>query len=698
MANYSISSIKIGSNTYSLSDSTARANFDNYLKVIRSVSTSTNQGGYWAAMCNSSQTGLPSLPAPDMWWHVLSMDWNGDTNYWISQLALPTNSGGVPYYRFNDSGGTNIDSSTWHCFITDANIGDQSVNYATYCGASYALTSTTASASLAAGLLYFDGARPNASQILAKGNAIIFGSPGTINDQAWIRVTGTSENDMMLEIATGDDGASDFNVHFTGYNTANEKAIDIVLPKNSGTVALTSDIHDTTVTLAGKDDSWTANFTLNSETDQTVNLDEVTAKSLYMDESYNMSTPDTTSRLFCFPSTNTMDTGSNGSSSKWSIISISNGKNGVSNSQLAVGSGYQLRYRAYFEGNSTYGTESHWGDWRDIAFEDVVSSKISSATSDLITRNDLYSWVQGYGSWNLVNTLEDKTNVYGWLYRDVINSYDDSLSATAYLLIGYVASGYYSNPTSGTMANYGRSQAIHIHGWWGGSGFSYKNQVDCVLSFYYISSTSYSISAKGWMHRSNTTDDIIVTSNGYIYLKTTQGKPRCQIFVDRNGPSVLSSSSTNWSTSSPSGTSLSSKLVDFSILLSPKITINGTSVSLGSSATINPPSNCDVILRTLSFRGGADYSISGIYCTTVSITVDGSVGSEGSAYFTAPTTSYYSTYAYGGWKYTASIVSGGYINTLCIGIEQASNRIWLKRAISGQSQTYTVQIIGVRYY
>lgn len=90
----------------------------------RGADFSLNRSHYWAGM--STQTGINSN-----WWHVLSMDWIGnDTSNWISQLALPTQQGGVPKYRRNDSGGTAITSSTWHSFITDENISSQSVNYA----------------------------------------------------------------------------------------------------------------------------------------------------------------------------------------------------------------------------------------------------------------------------------------------------------------------------------------------------------------------------------------------------------------------------------------------------------------------------------------------------------------------------------------------------------------------------------------
>lgn len=236
--------------------------------TTRGASRSTSGAGYWAAMAKSTENGSPTLPSSG-WWHVISMDWVGsDSNNWFSQLALPTQDGGVPYYRRNNASGTSIDSSTWHTFITDENIGSQSVKYATsalqdnngnqinttYVNftsqqtisgqktfSSYVICGG-GSAAPSAGLSYVNGVKPSAGQSLLTGNALIFSNPATSNDQAWIRITGTGESDTVLEIATGDDGATDFNVHFRGYNTSNATAVDIAMPKQSGTVALTSDL------------------------------------------------------------------------------------------------------------------------------------------------------------------------------------------------------------------------------------------------------------------------------------------------------------------------------------------------------------------------------------------------------------------------------------------------------------------------
>ena len=35
--------------------------------------------------------------------------------------TTPTQHGGVPYYKRNNSGGTDIANSTWHAFLTDEN-------------------------------------------------------------------------------------------------------------------------------------------------------------------------------------------------------------------------------------------------------------------------------------------------------------------------------------------------------------------------------------------------------------------------------------------------------------------------------------------------------------------------------------------------------------------------------------------------
>lgn len=83
--------------------------------VTRGSSVSTATTGYWAAMCNSTQTGSPVLPTSGKWWHVISMDWtNNDVKNWISQLAIATQDGSGVWWRRNDTGGTTINSYSWN--------------------------------------------------------------------------------------------------------------------------------------------------------------------------------------------------------------------------------------------------------------------------------------------------------------------------------------------------------------------------------------------------------------------------------------------------------------------------------------------------------------------------------------------------------------------------------------------------------
>lgn len=73
-------------------------------------------------------------------------------------------------------------------------------------------------------------------------NGIAFADPYNGNgnsDAGWIRHIETTANSGELEIAIGDDG--DESMHFRGYNTSNTVAWDAVMPRKSGTIALTSD-------------------------------------------------------------------------------------------------------------------------------------------------------------------------------------------------------------------------------------------------------------------------------------------------------------------------------------------------------------------------------------------------------------------------------------------------------------------------
>ena len=87
---------------------------DYYVKNLTGSSRSTATTKSWVSMCNSTQTGAPTLPTSGKWWHVLSLDcWNSAPNNWVSQLALPTQDDSSIYYRKNSSSGTSIESGTW---------------------------------------------------------------------------------------------------------------------------------------------------------------------------------------------------------------------------------------------------------------------------------------------------------------------------------------------------------------------------------------------------------------------------------------------------------------------------------------------------------------------------------------------------------------------------------------------------------
>ena len=95
-----------------------------YIMATRGASKSTSSNGFWAAMCNSTQTGSPTLPTAGKWWHVLSMDWSGnDVNNWYSQLALPTQDGNSLYYRHNSTGASrsSIDNAPWIKILDEKN-------------------------------------------------------------------------------------------------------------------------------------------------------------------------------------------------------------------------------------------------------------------------------------------------------------------------------------------------------------------------------------------------------------------------------------------------------------------------------------------------------------------------------------------------------------------------------------------------
>ena len=136
-------------------------------------------------------------------------------------------------------------------------------------------------------------------------------------------------------------------------------------------------------------------------------------------------------------------------------------------------------------------------------------------------------------------------------------------------------------------------------------------------------------------------------------------------------------------------------------------TINGNSILGSGNLSINAslPNNSDVTIRTLSFKRGSSYSISGIYTKRITVSVAGSVGSEGKTSFTIDS-DYQSSFTSGTWRVTAAIVGGGYIDTLAIGVElnnssaPSGGNVFLKRVLYSDSQTrtYDVDLIMIRLY
>ena len=104
----------------------AYANLANTVfEVGKASSRSTATVGTWTAMCNSTQTGSPTLPTAGKWWNVMSLNnWSDSSTNWVSQLAVATQDtlNGV-WWRANDAAGTSINSSTWHQFADGSKIG-----------------------------------------------------------------------------------------------------------------------------------------------------------------------------------------------------------------------------------------------------------------------------------------------------------------------------------------------------------------------------------------------------------------------------------------------------------------------------------------------------------------------------------------------------------------------------------------------
>lgn len=65
-------------------------------------------------------------------------------------------------------------------------------------------------------------------------DGVAISNPATANDVGWVRVTGSDENNTILEIATGDDGGAGEQIIVRQYNTSNAVARYLTLLDNAG--------------------------------------------------------------------------------------------------------------------------------------------------------------------------------------------------------------------------------------------------------------------------------------------------------------------------------------------------------------------------------------------------------------------------------------------------------------------------------
>lgn len=170
--------------------------------VTRGSSVSTATAGYWAAMCNSTQTGSPVLPTSGKWWHVISMDWSGDDiKNWISQLAIATKDGSGVWWRRNDTSGTSIDSFSWHR-LAEGNSSGAATNVATEVGSAA-------------------GARPVFYAYLGDNTRVVYNTNFTYNPSGNVLTATTfagalSGNATSANKLNTNAGASNNPVYFSG--------------------------------------------------------------------------------------------------------------------------------------------------------------------------------------------------------------------------------------------------------------------------------------------------------------------------------------------------------------------------------------------------------------------------------------------------------------------------------------------------
>lgn len=169
--------------------------------VTRGSSVSTATTGYWAAMCNSSQTGSTAvLPTSGKWWHVISMDWTGnDIKNWISQLAIATQDGSGVWWRRNDTGGTTIDSYSWHR-LAEGNSSGAATNVATEVGSSA-------------------GARPVFYAYLGDNTRVVYNTNFTYNPSGGVLTATTFNGDLSGNATTATKASKLSNTSAIGSST-----------------------------------------------------------------------------------------------------------------------------------------------------------------------------------------------------------------------------------------------------------------------------------------------------------------------------------------------------------------------------------------------------------------------------------------------------------------------------------------------
>lgn len=187
-------------------------------------------------------------------------------------------------------------------------------------------------------------------------------------------------------------------------------------------------------------------------------------------------------------------------------------------------------------------------------------------------------------------------------------------------------------------------------------------------------------------------------SNGTIYVRSVakdgSAPSWAKLLIDDDVINSLDSDIINRPLSAYQGKVMSGKITS----------INSSITSINSKLLgYQPKLNSDTgaTMQWLSFKYGSSYSISGIWCRTVEMTIEGSVGTQASANFTV-NIAYQSTFNSGSWYFVAMPCEGGFINTLSWGLETNDSKtggtFYALRVYSGAKTKYKFNIIGIRLY